>query len=125
MDAEYWEIALHQALHQIELECLEQNKKSNTKCKPDKSSGYFELLSVVDDDLLRCDLLESTNSPIIASNTDMKRRRRQGVVEKQRLDTHRCRKIGVAERNETEREVVYRTLRNFIKLNRLHNYNMF
>lgn len=125
MDAEYWEIALHQALHQIEVECEENNRKSE-KCKINRADGYFTLLDCDDNELLRYDLIESTNSPLITSKGKTNKRRRQGVVHKDpSIDRCRHRKLGVAERNETEREVVYRTLRNFIKLNRLHDYNMF
>ena len=122
MDSEYWEIALLQALHNIEVELME-NSRRNDKCKVDKN-GSFELLSSYDNELLKYDLLESIKSPIMTNQTDTKQRK-VGVVEKQPREGTRQRKVGVAERNETEREVVYRTLRNFIKLNRLRSYNMF
>lgn len=117
MDAEYWEIALIQALQQLENESNEEKNKR----KRDKH-GDFKLLS--NEYIIQCDLETCAESPLMKINGDSKRRK-VGVVDKKAIDQTRRRKVGVSERNETERKVVYRTLRNFIKMNKLKNYNMF
>ena len=141
-DADVWETALMLALHEIEEQVREGNKKQDTKCH---KYNYCPLITSCDDEVLRDTLDQSTMSPIIVNQQQQTkgtgdnyahRRRRAGVVEMGGGGGSgggggggggggRMRKMGVAERNETEREVVYKTLRNFIKITRLRSYNMF
>uniref|UniRef100_A0A7M5X4G3 Uncharacterized protein n=1 Tax=Clytia hemisphaerica TaxID=252671 RepID=A0A7M5X4G3_9CNID len=57
------------------------------------------------------DLKQSCSSPIMSGNYPDRRKRTP-------------RKTGVAERNETERQVVYRTLKNYNQINKLHDYDL-
>lgn len=57
------------------------------------------------------DLKRSCNSPIMSGNYPNRRRTTP-------------RKTGVAERNETERKVVYKTLKNYNQINKLHDYDL-
>ena len=57
------------------------------------------------------DLKQSCNSPIMSGNYPNRRRTTP-------------RKTGVAERNETERKVVYKTLKNYNQINKLHDYDL-
>ena len=55
------------------------------------------------------DLKQSCNSPIMGGGANRKRT---------------LRKTGVAERNETERKVVYKTLKNYNQIDKLHDYDL-
>ena len=57
------------------------------------------------------DLKKSCNSPIMSGSYSNRRRTT-------------TRKTGVAERNETERKVVYKTLKNYNQINKLHDYDL-
>jgi len=71
---------------------------------------------------MKKELQESCHSPIIEMKDNAIASFNSPVLNSNRARTSR--KQGVAERNETERQVVYRTLKNYNQINKLHDYDL-
>ena len=89
---------------------LDNNNDTSTLSSSLSGKDGMSQLTTPDSPIV--DLKRSCNSPIMSGNYPNGRRRTTP------------RKTGVAERNETERKVVYKTLKNYNQINKLHDYDL-
>ena len=140
MDEHKWDFALEEAVKELETEYSKKQSKLGkeqrskkrgflkrfiSKKKKEKQAPEEEKDSQVLDQQNNNEPVEAKpekklNSPII----ELKDSCNSPIMNGSNLPRPTLRRQGVAERNETERQVVYRTLKNYNQINKLHDYDL-
>ena len=112
-----WDVAYKEAVHKVELEIDKEAKKKTKKplFKRIKRDNYMSIESCNDKSEMKTELINSRTSPLICRTSPL-------ICTKMNNNDNKRRREAVSERNETERKVVYQTLKNFIQLNHLKNF---
>ena len=137
MDEHKWDFALEEAVKELETEYCKKKEKGSKEPKS-KKSFFRRLMSKKKKKQGQIEKVEKEIEPAEEQNNneaetqpkptspiiELKDSCNSPIMNGTYCKLATPRRQGVAERNETERQVVYRTLKNYNQINKLHDYDL-